>query len=122
MEFAHLPAKSSSDAQRQQLWLGALVVLFLTLAAHVGGLWGQFLQWDDGSHLTQDPTIRALTVANLRLIFTTFIAKLYIPLTLVSFAVDYQIWGRDPFGYHLTNLLFHPFVLFEPYVFSHPFP
>jgi len=107
MEFAHLPAKSSSDTQRRQLWLGALVVLVLTFAAHVGGLWGQFLQWDDSSHLTQDPAIRELTLANLRLIFTTFIAKLYIPLTLVSFSVDYQIWGRNPFGYHITNLLFH---------------
>jgi len=35
------------------------------------------------------------------------IAKLYCPLTWLSFAIDYQIWGRAPFGYHLTNLLLH---------------
>jgi hypothetical protein len=32
---------------------------------------------------------------------------LYCPLTWLSFAINYQIGGRDPFGYHLTNLVLH---------------
>lgn len=31
----------------------------------------------------------------------------YRPLQIVSFAVDHSIWGLNPFGYHLTNLLLH---------------
>ncbi|MCZ6631954.1 MAG: DUF1736 domain-containing protein [bacterium] len=31
----------------------------------------------------------------------------YRPLTILSFATDYAIWGPDPFGFHLTNLLLH---------------
>src|SRR5712691_1046038 len=29
------------------------------------------------------------------------------PLTWISFALDYLLWGMNPFGYHLTNLLLH---------------
>ena len=93
--------------KRPSLWLGAAAVILLTLAAHVRGLGGQFVQWDDNTHITQNVAIRTLSFDSLRLMFTTSIAHLYCPLTWLSFAVDYQMWGRDPFGYHLTNLLLH---------------
>ena len=89
------------------LWLGAILVLALTFVAHVRGLQGQFVEWDDTTHITRNAAIRALTPENLCLMFAHPIAKLYCPLTWLSFAVDYQIWGRAPFGYHLTNLLLH---------------
>lgn len=31
----------------------------------------------------------------------------YRPLTNLSFALDFAIWGLNPFGYHLTDLLLH---------------
>jgi hypothetical protein len=31
----------------------------------------------------------------------------YRPLTTLSFAIDYQIWGLNPFGFHLNNTLLH---------------
>jgi hypothetical protein len=65
------------------------------------------VEWDDTTHITQNLAIRSLSLENLRLMFTAPAAKLYCPLTWLSFAIDYQIWGRDPFGYHLTNLLLH---------------
>jgi hypothetical protein len=89
------------------LWVGAILVLALTFVAHVRGLNGQFVEWDDTNHITRNVAIRALTLENLRLMFAHPIAKLYCPLTWLSFAVDYQIRGRAPFGYHLTNLLLH---------------
>lgn len=79
----------------------------LTLLAHLNGLNGQFLLWDDDSHVTRNPVIRALTCDNLRAMFTEPLARLYVPVTWLSLAVDYRVWGRDPFGYHLTNLALH---------------
>jgi protein O-mannosyl-transferase len=91
----------------QWLWVGGLLVLLLTIAAHARGLQGQFLEWDDYSHITQNPLIRSLSPTNLWRMFTEPTAKLYVPLTWVSLAIDYQVWGQIPFGYHLTNLLLH---------------
>lgn len=81
--------------------------MLLTMAAHLRGLQGQFLEWDDPTHITQNAFIRALTLRNVHAMFAEPVAKLYCPLTWLSFAVDYQIWGRDAFGYHFTNLLLH---------------
>ena len=39
--------------------------------------------------------------------FTTFHQGHYQPLTWLTFSLDYLVWGIDPFGYHLTNILFH---------------
>jgi hypothetical protein len=89
------------------LWIGGLLVVLLTIAAHARGLQGQFLEWDDYGHITQNPAIRSLSPANLWVMFTQPAAKLYVPLTWLSFAIDYQVWGHNPFGYHLTNLLLH---------------
>src|SRR5580704_17204432 len=89
------------------MWTGGLLVVLLTIAAHARGLQGQFLEWDDYGHITQNPVIRSLSPANLWMMFTQPAAKLYVPLTWLSFAIDYQLWGHNPFGYHLTNLLLH---------------
>src|SRR5260221_7753755 len=103
------PAAPMNEGTRTDrwLWIGGLLVVLLTIAAHARGLRGQFLEWDDYGHITQNPAIRSLSPANLWSMFTEPAAKLYVPLTWLSFAVDYQMWGRDPFGYHLTNLLLH---------------
>lgn len=97
-------SRSALDLRRL---LAYLLVLGLTLYAHAGGLQNDFVLWDDNTHVTQNPVIRSLAPENLAVMFTTFIAKLYIPLTWVSLAIDYQLWGEAASGYHLTNLLLH---------------
>jgi hypothetical protein len=37
----------------------------------------------------------------------TEIALLYRPVSSLSYAIDYWVWGLTPAGYHLTNLLLH---------------
>lgn len=34
-------------------------------------------------------------------------AGLYRPFTLLTFAVDWSVWGGKPFGFHLTNVVLH---------------
>ncbi len=38
------------------------------------------------------------------------IMKYYRPISTLSFGLDYAVWGLDPFGYHLTNLILHALV------------
>lgn len=35
------------------------------------------------------------------------VALFYRPVTQLTFAIDHALWGLDPFGYHLTNLVLH---------------
>ncbi|HEX7784703.1 MAG TPA: tetratricopeptide repeat protein, partial [Methylomirabilota bacterium] len=44
---------------------------------------------------------------NVRWMLTTTHMGHWIPLTWLTFSVDYVLWGMEPFGYHLTNLLLH---------------
>jgi len=37
----------------------------------------------------------------------TQVIKHYRPLSVLSFSMDYAIWGLQPFGYNLTNLILH---------------
>ena len=40
----------------------------------------------------------------------SFASPIYRPLTLLSFAIDWQIWGGQPVGFHLVNVLLHALV------------
>ena len=101
------PLTNGREHNNQWLRIGGLLVILLTILAHARGLQGQFLEWDDYSHITHNLAIRSLSPTNLWKMFTEPAAKLYVPLTWVSLAIDYQVWGHNPFGYHLTNLVLH---------------
>ena len=66
-----------------------------------------FVSWDDPQYVYENPAIRSLEPSSLRHVFTTIDETKWHPLTIVSFAVDYALWGLDPRGFHLTNVLFH---------------
>jgi tetratricopeptide (TPR) repeat protein len=83
------------------------VILAVTLVTFAPVLQSGFTDWDDDTLLTQNPDVRALSWENVRTIFTSTYVKTYIPLTVLSFAVEYFFAGYDPFVYHLNNLLLH---------------
>lgn len=85
----------------------SLGVAVVTAVVFLPALRNEFVNWDDYINLVDNRSYRGLSWANLRWMFTTVLMGHYIPLTWLSFAVDYLIWGMDPFGYHLTNLVLH---------------
>jgi tetratricopeptide (TPR) repeat protein len=85
----------------------AVLVALLSFAAFVPALGNDFVGWDDLELLVNHSHYRGLGWAELRWMFTTFHMGHYQPLTWISFAFDYLIWGSDPFGYHLTNIVLH---------------
>ena len=86
--------------------LGAVVVI-VTFASFVPALFGEFLNWDDFANITENRAFRGLGLANLKWMFTTFRMGPYQPLSWVTLGIDYLVWGLDPFGYHLTNVVLH---------------
>jgi protein O-mannosyl-transferase len=91
-------------------WLRVLLPLGLALVAMVvflPGLDGAFLDWDDRENFLHNPHYRGLGIAQLRWMLTTSRTGHWIPLTWLTLAVDWRLWGMEPFGYHLTSLILH---------------
>lgn len=88
--------------------LAALALITIgALAAFSPALKAGFTNWDDDQLVVYNPVIRGFTGYNLKAIFGYAYCGTYIPLTLLSFAVDYKLYGSKPAGYHFTNILFH---------------
>jgi protein O-mannosyl-transferase len=89
------------------LWSIAAAFFLVTFTVYYPSLWNPFVRWDDGLLIYENPAIRAITPATLKVIFTSFDPELYIPLTFFSYQVDYMLAGTNPIMYHLTNLILH---------------
>jgi tetratricopeptide (TPR) repeat protein len=94
--------------------LVALSLVLLTLLAFTGVLGCGFVGFDDGLYVYQNPQVRqGLTAQGLRwglgagLLFDSPYADYWAPLTVLSRMADVQVFGLDPWGHHLTNLLLH---------------
>jgi tetratricopeptide (TPR) repeat protein len=83
-----------------------MAVVALTAVAYLPVFANGFVDFDDQTNLLENPNFRGLGPAALRWMFTNLDGH-YIPLTWLSFAIDYAIWGLAPAGYHLTGVLLH---------------
>ena len=62
--------------------------------------------WDDDSYITHDKNNR--TWSDLRDIWVDpWSTPQYYPLVHTAFWIEYQLWGKDPVGYHLVNIVLH---------------
>jgi len=69
------------------------------------------LFWDDEQFIYSNQHVKQFALKEIFSESTTSGAgepsNYYRPLTTLSFAVDHLLWGLNPIGYHLTNLLLH---------------
>ena len=66
------------------------------------------MNFDDNGYVTNNPHVRAgLSVETVRSAFTTTELANWHPLTWLSHALDYQMFGLNPAGHHDTNILLH---------------
>jgi tetratricopeptide (TPR) repeat protein len=82
-------------------------IFVLTFVAFLPTLQNGFVNWDDEAVLLDNPHYRGLGWEQLRWMFTTFHMSVYRPIAWITMGFDYLIWGMNPFGYHLSSLLFH---------------
>lgn len=89
------------------VWLYTALVFGLLLAVFGVSLANDFVRWDDGLLIYENPAIREISFHSLKTIFTTFDPELYIPFTLFNYQVLYLLFGQHAWGYHLWSLLLH---------------
>ncbi|MFH1202627.1 MAG: tetratricopeptide repeat protein [Candidatus Omnitrophota bacterium] len=97
----------------KRLTLPIALIILVGLSAYSNSLFNPFI-WDDealivGNYLIKD--IRYLPQIFTKDLFfaTTEISFFYRPLQSLSFMLDFHLFGLNPWGFHLTNILLHIF-------------
>ncbi len=82
-------------------------IALVTIAVFLPVLQAGFLDWDDSINFLENPYYRGLGWRQLRWMLTANVMGHWIPVTWLTLGADFAVWGMNPFGYHLTNLLLH---------------
>ncbi len=82
-------------------------LVLITFVVYIPSLYNGFVNWDDNTYIVNNPHICSINPTFLKWAFTTFYYSNWHPLTWLSYAVDCTLWGLNPLGYHLTNMLLH---------------
>ena len=89
------------------VWQGGLIVLLVFLA-YLPALSGGFV-WDDDTHISANQTLRSLS-GLWDIWFKPGATCQYYPLSFTGFWIGFQLWGLNPLGYHLLNVVMHSLV------------
>jgi len=84
-----------------------MIVAAATMLVYLGSLSCGFINLDDPYYISNNALIRSLDGEHLLGVFTVPHLGNWLPLTYLSFAIDYHFWGDNPGGYHLTNIILH---------------
>jgi Flp pilus assembly protein TadD len=67
-----------------------------------------FVDWDDSISIYQNQNIQAgITLKTIKWIFYNDYWHMWHPVTWLSHILDWQLFGSNAAGHHLTNLIFH---------------
>ena len=87
--------------------LAALALAAVTLVVFAPALGHGWLDYDDDQNFLRNPHYRGLGAAQLRWMLGGVIMGHWTPVTWLTHGVDYALWGMNPAGYHLGNILLH---------------
>ncbi len=87
--------------------LPVFFLLLFTSASYEYTFRNEWTTWDDDVYVVDNPNIRGMTGENIVAVWTKHYNGSYLPLTMMSYMLEYEIGGYNPSVYHLTNFLFH---------------
>lgn len=88
--------------------LPVLLLTAVTIAVYGRIIGHDFLMnWDDNAYITANSAVHGFSARNVRAVFTSFYAGNYAPLQMLSYMLDYTLWGLWPGGFLLTNVVLH---------------
>lgn len=85
-----------------------LLLLASACAVYAQALSHDFLiNWDDRTYVTSNEAVRGLTFEHLGAAFSNYYVGNYAPLHIISYMLDYSLWGMKAAGFIFTNILLH---------------
>jgi tetratricopeptide (TPR) repeat protein len=86
----------------------AIVLAAVTVLVYLPMLRHGFVNYDDPDYILNNPHVRAgLTWSGMAWAFQSSVASNWHPLTWISHMIDCGLFGVNPAGHHLVNVLFH---------------
>ena len=85
----------------------ALVLTAATAALFATTLGHGWVDFDDPRNFLGNPHYRGLGPTQLRWMLTAVVMGHWTPLTWLTHGLDYVLWGMNPAGYHLGNVVLH---------------
>jgi tetratricopeptide (TPR) repeat protein len=92
-----------SRAGLAALLVGITFIVYLPVLGH------EFVSYDDYEDVIDNPLVRAgLSASSAMETFSTPSNRAHwFPMTTISLQIDFELWGPQPAGYHLTNVVLH---------------
>jgi tetratricopeptide (TPR) repeat protein len=84
---------------------GGVFIFLAVLIAYLPAMSGGFI-WDDDAYVTQNPLLSAPDGLQ-RIWFSAHHQSQYFPLVFTTLRLEYALWGLNPLGYHVVNILLH---------------
>jgi tetratricopeptide (TPR) repeat protein len=81
------------------------VLMLLVVLAYLPALRCGFI-WDDDAYVTQNPMLTAPNGWR-EIWFSAHTQSQYFPLVYTTFRLERDLWGLNPFGFHLVNVVLH---------------
>jgi hypothetical protein len=99
------PVNTGNAGLKGQLlkWAPYIILLFTALL-YSKAIFNELLAFDDSTFIYDNALVKG---GNFLKIFTTFADGKYQPLTTISFALEYKLFGFNPMTFHITNILLH---------------
>lgn len=80
----------------------------ISLAVYAFSLNHEFIPYlDDSAYVLGNYAVRGFTAENLKAAFSRYYVGNYAPIQIMSYMLDYTLWGMNPCGYILSNIMFH---------------
>lgn len=96
------------SAEKLRPHLIPLSVIVLATAVVYGRLLGHdFQNLDDPLYVTLNPAVAGFSWQHIKTVFSTFYVGNYAPVQMISYMLDYTLWGLRPGGFLLTNIAIH---------------
>jgi len=88
----------------------SLILALVTILLYWPVVHCDFINFDDPTYVTDNsPVQNGFSWDNVKWAFTHTVSSNWHPVTMLSHMLDCQLYGLQPWGHHLTNLLWHAF-------------
>lgn len=97
--------EQTAGCNKAQKIIFAAALAVMTVLAYLPAARCGFI-WDDDAYVTENPLLTE-SDGLWRTWFSTNQPSQYFPLVYTTFRLEHSIWGLNPHGYHITNILLH---------------